>query len=456
MPPRRLLIFAAAGLLLGAGLWWWLSPTSFVLQVVAASGSEAAVLSRQNTDHRTAFWITMQTTDGPAWVHRVSPDDGDVSAESLTVSADRVTYLMLRERTLVVVGLDRESGEVVWETPLGEAEAHYLTTWLYATAQAVGGVLLVPYVQEEGMLAALELSDGSLRWKQALPETSELPTADGDRLWLQEGSTHALETVDLSDGSRTLRSDAAFNQCLLDGAIYTVQDGALVQVFPADGAAPIPLPVDGARLRACGEHDGAMILTMSVDDLTVLARVEDGAVTKTLALEWPHTGGGPSNRIARFHQDSHALKGEMPRFLPLMFSAMDPDVDALRFVVVDLSDLRIAAEAAPHRDYLFFEQVRAGDTHYFWYHGGLTITVNGSTGKLGGTRRGGRSLDRRSIADGVLWMGGEGSEGWQPPRRPAVVWLDGESLEVLGSAGKTDAFVPADDAITELTGWSLP
>jgi hypothetical protein len=451
MSLRRWIITAVALLLLGTGLWWWLAPTTFVTGVIAACATEAVVLSRQNTDRSTSFWVSLQTTDGPAWVHR-AVDADDVSAESLTTSDARVTYLMLQEQQLVVVGLDRQTGAVAWETLLGEIEDHYLTTWLYAISRVEGDMLLVPHYAGEGMLAALALSDGTLRWRQPLPETSELPTG----LWLQHGDTHHFETIDPSDGTRTVRGDAAFNQCLLEDMIYTVREDALVRVFPADDAAPISLPVEGGRLKACGRQGEAMILTLTVGDKTVLARVDEGEITGILSLDWPHATGGPSCRIARFSQASHALKAELPRFLPLMFSAMDPDIDTLRFIVVDLADLTIAAEATPSREYLYFEQLRAGDTHYFWYHGGLTIAVDGATGSLTGTSRGGRSLDGRSIVDGVVWMGGEGVEGWQPPRRPAAAWLDGRTLEALGTVGKTSAFQPADDAIMELTGWTIP
>ncbi|MFT5680818.1 MAG: hypothetical protein ACI8RZ_001724 [Myxococcota bacterium] len=457
MPPRRTWIIAVLALfLLGAGLWWWLSPMAFVTRVIAAGGEEAVVLSRQNTDRSTSFWLSLQSADGLAWVHRVSGEAWDVSGEGITVSPQRVTYLMQAEQELSVVGLDRETGAVVWTTSLGKAGDRTLSTWLYAPVRAVGDTLLVPYGTVDGQLAALNLSDGALRWREALSSTTELLEDGGEHVWLKNGDHHDLETLRLSDGVRTLHSDAAFNQCLLDGAIYTVRDDALVRLHPSDGPAPIPLPVDGARLHACGTHDGAMILTLSVEQQTVLARIVDGGVTAVLSMDWPHQSGGPNGRIAKFDQSNHALKGAMTRFLPLMFSAMDSDIDTLRWIVVDLTDLTITAEATPQHDYLYFEQIRSGGMHYFWYHGGLLIAVDGETGLLSGAIQGGRSFDGRSVADGVVWMPGEGSEGWQAPRHPAVVWLDGETLAPLGATGKTDAFQPAHDVVTELTGWPLP
>ena len=453
MLKRNHLIGAAIlGLILAVVLYAKFRFTAFTTDVLAISDDEAVLVMRQNTNRTTRYWVTLQGTDGPRWVHRVPADTRAVIWDSLTVTDDRVLYQRQgSDLSPEVIALARDSGEVAWSTVLGSTGEYHQGGFLYADAQAHGDQVIMPTVTDEAALVALALEDGTVRWRAPVPSFTRIFDRSDEALWLLSDDS-TFTHLRLADGVLTDSGLSSYNHCLYQGQLFTLRDGSLLSV--AGETIVEEVGVEGS-LRACGTYDGALILTVIEEDEHHIVKVRDGVVEDSLRLGWDLrlsmslSGGLVYDDVT----EHHPLHGEMTRYLPLIYSRGQED-ERFDLIVVDLARMLVLRQATPQRDYLHLAQLRSGSMHYLWYHGGLLIALDGQTGALAGAARGGRDFSGRQVADEVVWLAEEGSEGWQPPRRPAAVWLDARTLAIQGHLGKTDRFGSAMEDVTELTGWA--
>ena len=441
---RRVSIAVVLFLLILLGIWqaWEHLPRAFVSQVYAVSDERAVLLLRQNTSEATRFWISLQSTDGPVWVHRLPDDTRRVVGRSLTASDALVTYQRQTEDASEVVALAMDGGKPVWRTTLGATKGHDPIPFLYAHSRVHGPLLLEPALDE---LVALELDTGAIRWRTSLSATTMIQRYDSDGIWFVNND-NLLSKMSTEDGSVSV-GPIVFRHCLDQDRILTLSDGVL------QGEDGVPLAEtlgQSGRLRACGRYKGDLVVTVFEDETVSLLRIRDGKLQQRLRLDW-----SPLNGLLGGQYETHRyspLHGEMTRYLPLLVNRLKSSETAL--IVVDLETMQVKQTTAQD-DYVYLEQLRVGSIHYFWYHGGLLFAMDGQTGMLTGAVRGGRHFSGHQLANGVVWMAEEGSAGWQRPRHPAAAWLDARSLEVQGTTGQTDAFQDAGAAVTELTGWKV-
>jgi outer membrane protein assembly factor BamB len=455
VPRRRRRLIAAllvAGILAATLVWWLIPAERFTYGVAPIGRDEAMLLTRRNESDRTQFWAQLVRTDGEtAWTAEISPIE---TAEALGFSGiaanqDRVLLLGRREGTTVVMALDRETGDELWETVVPSA-----------TLERIGPMLLVDgprvyAIHQEGdsrseTITALALDDGAILWR--------LGPRDGsvDRLHVELLAPARL--VVTGRGPAGLELDGAtgkvWRSLPFDRLLCTVPRGivgrekarrvVLLQRPASDGQeATASTARLGADMRIvsrdgpCGERGGDLIIGAQSDDHNALSIVridaDSGAVLWILPL---------GNRA--FGAPVVTLDGRLPRFMPVSAFDRNEARGPIReeIVVVDLDRGAVRARYRTDENWQAFV---TGDRAYAMssFLRATVVALDPATGAVARvTRLDG--VDRiylrwQHLRFGHLWLSGR--MGWARPSELDWAAMDlttGRPVHLNGDVVATD------------------
>ena len=427
------------------------NPTPRVQQAIALSEGEVLVHAEDSVREQHRIWLSLQSTEGLRWVHRLPADSLSLSRDSIASDAERVTYLRYRtDEVMEVVALSRETGETLWLSELGQSASREKSALLRINAQIHEGLLLLPTNNDE--LRMLSAEDGEALWVRQIDRFSRLLSWSDEELWL-DNNNNVIEALTPRDGHTRRRLHHEYDHCLIDGVLYTLRDGVLSERLEDDTLQTIvTLPTaDRLMVQACGRYQDALILA-GIDHLnhqTRLIKVPQSKEPAVLSFNFTAQFFDQINNLNTQLAAHHPLKGELTRYVPLVFG-MSTRSDGSNLVIIDLETMTIIQEVA-HDRYSFMEQFQVGTTHYF-YSTDLLFAIDGTTGTLSGATSGGPDVTPSSIQDGQLWLADEWALDAQPLRHPPVVLLDAATLEVEGRLGESRAFPSQTGAVPELSG----
>jgi len=190
--------------------------------------------------------IARSVSDGTErWREELAPTEGFVAVFGEPAVADGVVYTTATvnggattDADGLVLAVDRESGERLWERSLGAA----------ARAAPVVHDGTVYAAAKDGRLVALSAADGSPRWEQRVEgDVYTTPVVDGDRVVALAGG--ALAAVDAASGEsrwRTPIGDVLINGLATTGETVYVGGNQLRALDPADGSVRWEFPIPGA------------------------------------------------------------------------------------------------------------------------------------------------------------------------------------------------------------------
>ncbi len=342
---KRLLVAIVVLIGLAAALVWWLTPPRrFIYGVAPIERDQAVLFTRRNEDRATYFWVELVGREGQAgWSTEVSPLEPSeaLGFSGVVASRDLVVVLGHRERRTVVVGLDRKTGEVRWETTLPPAESvdSRIGPVLIADGSRVYAIHDARVGERSAeQITALSLDDGKLLW--TLDGAAKLGwllrawLLAPDRLFVTGDESRLGLELDGATG-RVLRSvEMPSRGCVAPEGVIGF-DGASVLFFPAADAAleridleagfwpssSAPCGVRGADLIVGLERSGAREL--------VLQRLERGTGKRLWSLPL-----GPR----WIFEPTETLDGRLPRFLPVLLfgSEVEGGPVVKELVILDL------------------------------------------------------------------------------------------------------------------------
>lgn len=190
--------------------------------------------------------VARSTSDGTErWRQELAPTEGFVAVFGEPALADGVVYTTATvnggpstDSDGLVLAIDRESGQRLWERSLGAG----------AIAAPVVHDGTVYAAAKNGRLVALSAADGSLRWEQTVEgDVYTTPVTDGDRVVALAGG--ALSAVDAASGERRWRTpigDVLINGLATTGETVYVGGNQVRAIDPTDGSVRWEFPIPGA------------------------------------------------------------------------------------------------------------------------------------------------------------------------------------------------------------------
>jgi outer membrane protein assembly factor BamB len=188
-----------------------------------------------------------------------------------------------------------------WPLPGGDASGRRSTTaevaltgtisWTAAVDAAIVAPLVVggeaAYVAvADGTLRALELSDGSERWRIQVPGWLDAaPAVAADRLVVGQRDGH-VRAIDLRSGAELWRYQfgraVSASPTLFDGTVYVAASGGVAALDAQDGRLLWQLSLDDAIVVASPAVEGDLVAIGTADRLLLLDRT-----TAAVRFEWP-------------------------------------------------------------------------------------------------------------------------------------------------------------------------
>ncbi len=184
-------------------------------------GDSTGTVHALDTDDGSARWT--QATDGP--ISGAAARIGDVAIVGTTSGTG--------------YAIDLSTGSIRWSTPLGGS---------ISTSVAVADG--TAYVGAGRNLSAVAVSDGRIRWQEAVSASGRIgtPTAAGGLVFAATGldaddpSVHGIVALDVSNGAARWRFESptravVYTPAVVDGRAYIVgEDGRVVALDAASGA----------------------------------------------------------------------------------------------------------------------------------------------------------------------------------------------------------------------------
>ena len=227
--------------------------------------------------------------DGPQVLWSITPGEG---MSGLAVTGDVVYTLVQRDGEQLAIALDAASGEEAWATPIAPAYKNSMGDGPRATPAVTDETVFA--FSGEGILAALDIADGSLRWSHDTVDQHGGKTADygmacspllaGDLVIVTVGApdaTIAAYQQDTGDLAWTAGQDhpAGYSSpALLEVAgrqqLAVFSGDALLGIDPENGDVlwehpyqtdfdcniATPISIEGKVFISCGENHGCMLL----------------------------------------------------------------------------------------------------------------------------------------------------------------------------------------------------
>jgi hypothetical protein len=392
--------------------------TRFIYGLAPIGADEAILLTRRNEDDATYFWAQLSRGDGTvAWSTELSPFETyeALGFSGIAASDDRVVLLGTLGSTTTALGLDRATGEQLWQTEISAGLAEDIGTVLILDGPrvyALHGLIGRP----PSTITALALADGSVLW--TLDLAASFPGADmfqvaslgPDRLVITHSEGVGAE---LDGATGALRGPLPLRRITCEtrhGIIGSDGSNVVVLSTPKSTDSKVSAQVvdlGGAgrpsREGPCGERDGDVIVGLSdpADDRAVIVRLDPvaGSVRWRLRLE------------ADWSTEVVSADGTLPQFLAVVVHGDDPTGESsTRTIVVDLDAGAIVSQH-PHDDHLV--AFVTGERAYVMAVFRATVfALDPKTGGLASATRfagtGGNDVRREDLRFGRLWLFGLG------------------------------------------------
>lgn len=225
---------------------------------------------------------------GPKEVWRIK---GGIGMSGLAVSRGRLMTLVQKDGQQWLIARQAATGEPIWETPLAAEYKNEMGNGPRATPTIAGDRVLV--YTGEGILAAVNFSDGKALWSHNLPEELKGQPADygmacsplvvGERVIVQVGAPQAaVVAYDIPSGKLAWKAGndpAGYSSpALLEVAgqqhVVALTGGSVLGLAPAKGTVlwrhpyetdfacniATPMAVNGHVFVSAGENHGSALL----------------------------------------------------------------------------------------------------------------------------------------------------------------------------------------------------
>lgn len=385
-------------------------PKRFVTGVAAVGRNQAVLVTWPKAGQGARYVELVPATGRPVWSRPLSDlhVPNTLGHTGVAASGDRIILYGERDGKIVVSALDRASGKIAWETPVGTAGNTRMGPMLLVDQDRILAIHPDnPWTRD--IVTALASTDGKILWKRAdLPGTGVLSLtflAPGRLVGSYLGTPAFL--LDGATG-QSIRNLPFERPGRLTPLGYVGADGPLITLVQGDSMTPdrqFRLETGlRAQLDVCGQRGDDLVLAAYAGDGTghYLLRVDPATGALRWRLELGKTVHFPTRSIG---------DGRLPRTLPLPVAGPGPREGTIlhRLMTIDLDAGRVTGTLPLPEHYLtpvwhggraFFKSM-TGDRLFFPdpESGALTRAL-----RLDGVNV--QDLAEDDLADGRLWFFG--------------------------------------------------